>query len=106
MGRLPRAGGVRAHQGPDGEAGAGRCRAHRGPLPDPALHRVRRWWLPGAFPPLQAQPLDDPHERGLRNERTGADDLYRRRQLADLHGAPEKIGRLWLELDDLTMMAP
>ena len=62
-----------------------------GPVPDSAVHRVRPGRVPGAFPALEAQPIDDAHVDGhvrLWRRRGWSGDLHGRRQSAGVHGAP------------------
>ena len=61
---------------------------HPRPLPPPPFHRLRRRWLPSAFPARQAQPEHNALDQLVRRCcADGADDLHGRRQSADVHGS-------------------
>lgn len=76
--------------------------SHHGPLPAASIHRLRPRWFAGAFPPVQAEPVDDPHLRCWCLWRCRSaecpDHLHRRRLVADIHGAFDEAGSQWHQL--------
>ena len=70
---------------------------HPRPLPAPALRRLRRWRLAGPLPALEAEPVNNAHDRVVRRRvADGADDLYGRCVAADVYGSFDEVsdGRL------------
>lgn len=68
-----------------------------GPIPRPSLHRLRCRRVTSSFLAVQAQPFNYAYERQLRSY-CWLCHLHRRRQLANLHGASQKVSLLPLLL--------